>query len=647
MAGGVDKVEITLIAIDKATNIITGIASSLTNTLGKAAVAVGAMMTAALGASVVVLKDLVDNAGDAQDSMARFNALVSASPLSDFKDQMIQMANALSLTTKFEDDNILEAEAMLATYQTLGKEVFPQALNATLDLAEFMKTDATQAAETLGRSFADIPGGSLTMLYRQKLLTQSQKDMAESMAKSGKAAEAQAFVLDILNNKIGTLAEDMAGTFKGKMEVFKNSITAIKEELGGKLLPLLTPVLDKFQEMAIKYLPILSAAFDQYVVPAVKQAVDAFTKMLDILGSGNPLEGFINMFQGVDISGKMVAFTNAFKDWARSVDWKSVSDDIAAGIDSIDWAGIGQTVRTMSADMWKGISYAVSEIDWLGIGQSIAMGMNNMLAGLTGQGSAQNVIDTWVNNIVASFEISARITAKIAGWQAATSAGIAGWILSVRGAIINFQSQMTSAIFGALSGVVPMIGAAINLWRAPIQNTLHTFGNVFYSATALWVQRAISGITDAAAGLVNAITNLMSTLRALMKPLSISITLPNFDMLGAALSAGINGLMGGSKPKKGQPMNVPNASHAKGTKGWETVPNGFSDDSYIVGLTSGERYAVMPNGGGGGSSGGATMGSGLVINLTYAPAFSTANKQELLQNITPILNDWYRRRLTS
>lgn len=38
---------------------------------------------------------------------------------------------------------------------------------------------------------------------------------------------------------------------------------------------------------------------------------------------------------------------------------------------------------------------------------------------------------------------------------------------------------------------------------------------------------------------------------------------------------------------------------------------------------------------------------GMTVNLTYAPMFSTANRSEFLQNITPMLDDWYRRRLAS
>ncbi len=44
------------------------------------------------------------------------------------------------------------------------------------------------------------------------------------------------------------------------------------------------------------------------------------------------------------------------------------------------------------------------------------------------------------------------------------------------------------------------------------------------------------------------------------------------------------------------PMSVPNASHAMGTDGWLTVPPGHPNDSYTVGLTSGEKYSVNQSG---------------------------------------------------
>ena len=40
------------------------------------------------------------------------------------------------------------------------------------------------------------------------------------------------------------------------------------------------------------------------------------------------------------------------------------------------------------------------------------------------------------------------------------------------------------------------------------------------------------------------------------------------------------------------PIQAPAATHATGTDGWMTVPPGYPNDTYRVGLTSGERYNV-------------------------------------------------------
>jgi hypothetical protein len=36
--------------------------------------------------------------------------------------------------------------------------------------------------------------------------------------------------------------------------------------------------------------------------------------------------------------------------------------------------------------------------------------------------------------------------------------------------------------------------------------------------------------------------------------------------------------------------------YAGGTSGWESVPSGFPNDSYLIGLSSGEQFNVKPRG---------------------------------------------------
>lgn len=617
-----EKVSVEVVLIDSASEGIRQITGVLKDGLAAAALAVGAAFVAGIGGSVAILKDLTEAASGAELSQARFNALVDSSPLASYKDTMLQFANSLSQVTRFEDENILEAEAMLATYGTIGEETFPKMLDATLDLAEFMKTDASSAAETLGRAFSDISGGSLTLLYRQKLLTKEQKEAAEKMAKTGDAAAAQAFVLDILDGKIGNLAETMGSTFQGRMEIFKNTLGNIKEELGSKLLPVLQPVIDKLIDLAIKYAPMISEAFEKYVVPAVTHLIDGFTGLLDALDQGKLLEFFNN------------------------IDWQGMSKSFAEGINSIDWAAVGKSVGENVPLILEALVTAFDEIDWSVIFYALAVATKEAVDGIFGRDMGETVRQSLT--------------------------GTSNTITTLMNTLIlpsfyNPLLKVGGLMFGVLAGATGQIVAAVISWFEPISQELTRLVAMFLqkgTAMPLQIIQAIQGMTSR---VVNTIRQFIETLRAVVASaglsIGISVSVPwgklaelaNFIDQWNAIAAGANGVKGG----KGTGGSIRGGSsgglawsggekNAAGTDGWKTVPPGFSNDTYPMFMTSGEKYAVIPSGSNipaGQSAGG--MGAGLIINLNYAPAFSTADKNELIANITPMLNDWYRKRLQS
>jgi hypothetical protein len=78
---------------------------------------------------------------------------------------------------------------------------------------------------------------------------------------------------------------------------------------------------------------------------------------------------------------------------------------------------------------------------------------------------------------------------------------------------------------------------------------------------------------------------------------------------------------------------------AEGSHGWQTVPPGFANDTFPMALSSGETYAVVPQGeslpGGGG---------GVTIVLEYKPFISLADRTEAQRNLVPILEEWARGR---
>lgn len=614
-----EKVSVEVVLVDAASEGIRQITGVLKDGLASAALAVGAAFVAGIGASVAILKDLTEAASEAELTHARFNAILDSSPLVEYKDVMLGYADSLSKVTRFEDENILEAESMLAVYGT-APDIFKRVLDASLDLAEFQKTDGASGAETLGRALADVAGGSLSLLYRQKLLTQEQKDAAEQMAKTGDASGAQAFVLDILEGKIGNLAETMGNTFQGRLEIFKNTLGNIKEELGDKLLPVLQPVIDKLLELAVKYAPMIANAFEEYVVPAVNSLVEGFTNLLDALDQGKLLEFFNN------------------------IDWEGMSKSFAEGINSIDWPAIGKAVGENVPLILEALKTAFEEIDWSVIFDALAVATKEAVDGIFGR------------------DMGDAVRQSLTGTSNTISTLMNTLILP---AFYNPLFKIGGIMYGILTGAGGQIVAGIVSWYPKINDELSRLVAMFLqkgTAMPLQIIQAIQGMTSR---VINTIRQFIEAVRKVLSganlSLGINVSIPwgalsqlaQFVAQWNAIASGASGVKGGkstapSGGSKGGLAWSGGEKNSKGTDGWKTVPPGFSNDTYPMFMESGERYAVIPKGGdipSGSPSGG--MGGQFIVNLTYAPAFSTADKNEFIQNITPMLNDWYRRRLTS
>jgi len=106
----------------------------------------------------------------------------------------------------------------------------------------------------------------------------------------------------------------------------------------------------------------------------------------------------------------------------------------------------------------------------------------------------------------------------------------------------------------------------------------------------------------------------------------------NIDINVAIMGAAALGFQNSQKAKQaanpGRTYNVGGVDNAQGSRGWQTVPPGYPDDSYSVNMSSGETYSVKQHGNGGG---------GAVINLTYAPAFSMADRNEVQSKLMPFI----------
>jgi phage-related minor tail protein len=166
-------------------------------------------------------------------------------------------AAALQKVTKFSDESVMASQGMLLTFTKIGKDIFPAATMATLDMAEKFGMDASQAAITLGKALNDPVSGVTALRRIGVMLTDDQESQIKSFMAVNDVASAQAIIMKELQVEIGGVAEAAGATTAGSFEQFKNQFDDIKETIGTSLIPVLvrlmeaiTPLIEKFAAMS-------------------------------------------------------------------------------------------------------------------------------------------------------------------------------------------------------------------------------------------------------------------------------------------------------------------------------------------------------------------------------------------------------------
>lgn len=168
-------------------------------------------------------------------------------------DELTAHASALQNVTKFSDEAVMSAQGMLLTFTKIGKEVFPEATEMALNMAEKFGMDASQASITLGKALNDPIAGVGALRRIGVMLTDEQEKSVKAFMAVGDVAGAQAIIMKELNVEIGGVARAMGETSAGKMEQFKNKLDDMKEIIGGAIVPVImrlmeavTPLIERF-----------------------------------------------------------------------------------------------------------------------------------------------------------------------------------------------------------------------------------------------------------------------------------------------------------------------------------------------------------------------------------------------------------------
>lgn len=119
--------------------------------------------------------------------------------------------------TTYSDDTIMSASALMLTFTNLSSNVFGRAMAAAADMSVALGVDLNSAVQTLGRSLND-PAYGMTLLSRSGIrLSESQKELVQSLMETGDMLGAQNVLLQEIETRYGGSAPAAVNTLAGQI----------------------------------------------------------------------------------------------------------------------------------------------------------------------------------------------------------------------------------------------------------------------------------------------------------------------------------------------------------------------------------------------------------------------------------------------
>jgi len=169
-------------------------------------------------------------------------------------EQLTASASELQNNSLFGDEEILKSvTAQLLTFTNIANTEFDRTQQAALDLSTRLGNDLKGASIQLGKALND-PVKGLSALGKAGIqFTESQKEVINSLAESGRLAEAQNLILDELEKQYGGAAAAAAQAGTGSLQQLSNILGDISEDFGKIILEALAPFIAKLKELAIGF----------------------------------------------------------------------------------------------------------------------------------------------------------------------------------------------------------------------------------------------------------------------------------------------------------------------------------------------------------------------------------------------------------
>lgn len=215
------------------------------------------------GGFVAALRSGVDGMMEADKAAAQLDAVLKSTGNTAglTREQMVRMADSMERSTGIASETTQQAQGLLATFSQIGKETFPAATRAAVDMSVAFDQSAKSSAIQLGKALQD-PVKGVTALQRIGVsFTEQQREQIKVLVESNRTQEAQALILREVNKQVQGSAAAYGQTLPGQLARAQHAWGEITEELTRKLLPALTATL----AWVLRNMPRFQAAIDSVV----------------------------------------------------------------------------------------------------------------------------------------------------------------------------------------------------------------------------------------------------------------------------------------------------------------------------------------------------------------------------------------------
>ncbi len=297
-----------------------------------------------------IIKQSISLAGEQASAVAKVEQTIKATggAAGVTSAELEKMAQGFQNVTTFGDEVILRGQSMLLTFKGIGKDVFPAATEAMLNLSTAMGTDVKESAIQLGKALND-PTTGLTALRRVGItFSKEQETIIKNFQKTGDIASAQKLILKELESQFGGLAKAVALSGEGPLIQFQNVVGDVQELLGDALIPLLLEATGGFKKFLIagQESGKLKAVFDgignsvKFLFAIVGDTFSGLSAVFKIISAG--LNSFVGLFFTAisKITGGVEKLIGILPDRFIPDGWKGGIADTTSALEALGRQGL-------------------------------------------------------------------------------------------------------------------------------------------------------------------------------------------------------------------------------------------------------------------------------------------------------------------